>query len=147
MRPRRRPHHARVLLRSRGHGRDGHLRARLAPRHGGARVQVEYALSADLAGATLTPPVDAVADSDFTVTVELTGLAPGWEYFYRGVAATTAGAVRRGATGRFRTPPASGQEFRLGWSGDMDALHQPFTLLDRVAAEAPDLFLFVGDTI
>ena len=29
----------------------------------------------------------------------------------------------------------------------MDALHQPFTLLDRVAAEAPDLFLFVGDTI
>jgi alkaline phosphatase D len=29
----------------------------------------------------------------------------------------------------------------------MDAAHQPYRILDHVAAEAPDLFLFVGDTI
>ena len=29
----------------------------------------------------------------------------------------------------------------------MDAAHQPYAILDHVAAEAPDLFLFVGDTI
>jgi alkaline phosphatase D len=114
---------------------------------GGARVQVEYGLSADFAGATLTPPVDAQADRNFTVTAELTRLAPGREYFYRGVIATAAGVTQRGAPGRFRTPPTSGRDFRLAWSGDMDALHQPFALLDRVAAEAPDLFLLVGDTI
>lgn len=118
----------------------------LRPR-GAGRVQVEYGLAGDLAGAALTPPVDAEGERDFTVTVELTGLDPGREYFYRGVIATAAGAVERGTAGRFRTPPAAGQEFRFGWSGDMDAAHQPYTLLDRVAAQAPDLFLFVGDTI
>jgi alkaline phosphatase D len=114
---------------------------------GPARIQVEYGPTRDLVGAALTPPVDAEADRDFTVTIELTGLQPGREYFYRGVAGTAIGAGERGAVGRFQTPPASGQEFRFGWSGDMDAAHQPYTLLDRVAAQAPDLFFFVGDTI
>jgi alkaline phosphatase D len=119
----------------------------LRPR-GPARVQVEYSPEPDLAGAALSPPAEATADRDFTVTLELSGLQPGRDYFYRGVMATPRGAAaERGAMGRFRTPPASGQEFRLGWSGDMDAAHQPYGLLGRVAAEAPDLFLFVGDTI
>jgi alkaline phosphatase D len=118
----------------------------LRPR-GPARVQVEYGATEQLVGAALTAPVDAVAERDFTVTTELTGLQPGREYFYRGVIATPAGATVRGAVGRFRTPPASGREFRFGWSGDMEAGHQPYALLDRVAAQDPDLFLFVGDTI
>jgi alkaline phosphatase D len=114
---------------------------------GPGRVQVEYGPAGDAAAATLTPSVEAVAERDFTVTVELTGLEPGRAYSYRGVMATAAGGVKHGAPGRFRTPPRTGQEFCLGWSGDMDAAHQPYTLLDRVAAQAPDLFLFVGDTI
>lgn len=118
----------------------------LRPR-GPARVHVEYGVTEDFAGAAVTPPVDAIAERDFTVAVDLTGLEPGREYFYRGVTATASGVVQHGTTGRFRTPPASGAEFRLGWSGDMDAAYQPYTLLDHVAAEAPDLFLFVGDTI
>ena len=118
----------------------------LRPR-GPARVQVEYGLAADLAGSALTAPLDAGAERDFTATVELTRLQPGREYFYRGVIAGTAGPTARGALGRFRTPPVGGQEFRFGWSGDMEAAHQPYALLDRVAAQDPDLFLFVGDTI
>jgi alkaline phosphatase D len=118
----------------------------LRPR-GPARVQVEYGLARDFAGAALTSPVDAMSDRDFTVTVELTDLQPGHEYFYRGAIATATGAVERGAVGRFRTAPSSGQEFRFGWSGDMEATHQPYALLDRVVAQAPDFFLLVGDTI
>jgi alkaline phosphatase D len=118
----------------------------LRPR-GPARVQVEYGITGDLVGAALTPPVEAAAERDFTVTVELTGLRPGREYFYRGAIVTPAGVSARGAVGRFRTPPSSGSEFRFGWSGDMEATHQPYALLDRVAAQDPDLFLFVGDTI
>jgi alkaline phosphatase D len=118
----------------------------LRPR-GPARVQVEYGLQPDLADAALSAPAEATAEGDFTVAVELSGLEAGREYFYRGTLATAAGAVERGAVGRFRTPPADGREFRLGWSGDMDAVHQPYSLLGRVAEEAPDLFLFVGDTI
>jgi alkaline phosphatase D len=114
---------------------------------GPASVRVEYGLSGDLAGAGLTSPIDAVAERDFTVAVEVTGLEPGRDYFYRGVAAPAAGPLARGTTGRFRTPPTSGREFRFGWSGDMDATHQPYALLDRVAAQDLDLFLFVGDTI
>ena len=112
-----------------------------------ASVQVEYGLARDFVGAALTAPVDASADRDFTVAIDLGGLEPGREYFYRGLVTTAGGVVERGSPGRFRTPPTSGQEFRLGWSGDMNAAHQPYSILDRVAAEAPDLFLFVGDTI
>jgi alkaline phosphatase D len=118
----------------------------LRPR-GPARVQVEYGPTQEFVGAALTAPVEAVAERDFTVTVELTALQPGREYFYRGVIVTATGAAARGAVGRFRTPPSSGQEFRFGWSGDMEAAHQPYSLLDRVVAQAPDLFLFVGDSI
>jgi alkaline phosphatase D len=118
----------------------------LRPR-GPARVHVEYGLDANLTGAVLSAPALATADGDFTVTIELTGLEPGREYFYRGVMAGAVGKIERGATGRFRTPPASGREFRLGWSGDMESTHQPYALLGRLTAQAPDLFLFVGDTI
>jgi alkaline phosphatase D len=118
----------------------------LRPR-GPVRVHVEYGLDANFTGAALSAHALASADADFTVTIELTGLEPGREYFYRGVMTSAVGKTERGATGRFRTPPASGREFRLGWSGDMESTHQPYALLGRVAAQAPDLFLFVGDTI
>lgn len=118
----------------------------LRPR-GPARVHVEYGLASDFTGAALSAPVEARVDRDLAVTIELSDLQPGREYFYRGVIAGAVGTTARGATGRFRTPPASGQEFRLGWSGDMEATHQPYALLGGVAAQAPELFLFVGDTI
>ena len=113
---------------------------------GPARVQVEYGVDEDFARAALSAPAEAVAGRDYTVTVELTGLQPGVEYTYRGLIATPLG-VQRGAVGRFRTPPSSGRELQFAWSGDMDAVHQPYTLLDAVVARSPDFFLLVGDSI
>ncbi|MGH7389658.1 MAG: alkaline phosphatase D family protein [Candidatus Rokuibacteriota bacterium] len=109
-------------------------------------VQVEYSTRSDFSGASLTASVTATPDTDYAVATELTGLAPDTEYFYRGVLSDGGDPVR-GAPGRFRTAPETAKEFRFAWSGDMEAGHQPFRLLESVARQQPAFFLHLGDTI
>jgi alkaline phosphatase D len=115
----------------------------------GSRVQVEYSLDRELSNALATPVAEASAESDYTVTMDLTELLPGREYFYRGIlmAPGTAVPAARGPVGRFRTAPDSTQELRFAWSGDIEAGHQPFTLFDRIAEKEPHFFILLGDTI
>jgi alkaline phosphatase D len=113
----------------------------------GARVRLEYGTSAELEGAALTAPVVATDGTDSTVVTELTDLAPDTPYFYRGLVSADGADWVKGPVGRFRTAPARPRDFRFAWSGDMEAGHRPFTLLDRVAAQTPDFFLMVGDTM
>ena len=109
---------------------------------GATRVRVEYGTSATQLDRA-APAVSVTEATDFTLVTELTGLTPATSYFYRAVTSEGAG----GLVGHFRTAPADARELRLAWSGDMDAGHQPFALLDHVTAFKPDLFLLVGDTM
>ena len=52
--------------------------------------------------------------------------------------------------GRVKTTPSPSdntQIVHLGWSGDSNALNQPFTSLDPLRLFAPDAWLYIGDTI
>jgi alkaline phosphatase D len=111
---------------------------------GGGRLHVEYATDAGFAQAGRTPAVEATVDGDYTVALPLEGLAPGREYVYRAVVED---AGIRGPVGRFRTAPAAGADFTFGFSGDIEAGHQPFTLFDSVARRGPDFFVMLGDTV
>lgn len=113
------------------------------------RVQVEYSLERELSNALVTPFAEATAESDYTVTIDVTRLLSGRQYFYRGIAMVsgTVGEAARGPVGRFWTAPDSAQEVRFAWSGDMEAGHQPFTLFDRIAEKEPHFFILLGDTM
>jgi alkaline phosphatase D len=112
--------------------------------HGRARVHLEYAADASFTEVARTPAAEVQAETDYTVTLALDGLAPDHEYFYRAVVEDTGG---RGPVGRFRTAPENAAEFTFGFSGDIEAGHQPFTLLDHVARHAPSFFILLGDTV
>ncbi|MGH2405351.1 MAG: alkaline phosphatase D family protein [bacterium] len=90
-------------------------------------------------------------DRGGTVKLTASRLNPGTRYFYRF-------KIGRGAysdVGTFVTAPApgTGADLRLAFSGDMDGTHVAgvpvFSLgvLDAVAAERPDVFIVLGDTI
>lgn len=111
---------------------------------GPGRVHVEYATDADFVSAARTPTVEVTDATDFTATQALAGLAPGREYVYRAV---VEGVGARGPVGRFRTAPETAVEFTFGFSGDLEAGHQPFTLLATIARHAPSFFILLGDTV
>jgi alkaline phosphatase D len=111
-------------------------------------VRLEYgpAVSDDLHGVR-----DIVPDAtrDFTARVELTGLEPATRYAY---------TVRHGdevVAGDFSTAPAPAEDarVRLAWSADLGGaghcrdVEDGYRIFDAMAARAPQLFLFLGDTI
>lgn len=105
---------------------------------------IQYGDDPTFAGAARSEPVEASAGSDLTFVVELGGLTPDREYHYRAVPAH-GGAP--GPRGRFRTAPETAQSFTFGWSADLNARHQPFTILARVLEKGPHFFLLIGDTM
>ncbi|HEU4371272.1 MAG TPA: alkaline phosphatase D family protein [Methylomirabilota bacterium] len=111
---------------------------------GGGRLHVEYAIDAGFTQVRRTPVVEATAESDYTVALPLEGLAAGREYLYRAVSED---GRTRGPVGRFRTAPERAGEFTFGFSGDIEAGHQPFTLLDSVVRRRPEFFFLLGDTV
>ena len=111
---------------------------------GPGRLHVEYATNISVAQAVRTPAVAVTADTDYTVALPLDGLAPDREYVYR---AMSEDGRARGPVGRFRTAPEQAAEFTFGFSADIEAGHQPFTLLDSVLRRRPDFFVLLGDTV
>jgi alkaline phosphatase D len=102
------------------------------------------------------PPISgggfAGPSRDLTGHVEVDGLKPGTRYFYNFI--TAGGTV--GPGGFFTTAPRSGRgaALKLAISGDSDVYWTdhpeptpPFAVLDRIRAEHPDLFVYLGDTI
>jgi alkaline phosphatase D len=111
---------------------------------GDGRLQVEYAAADEGFGQAMrTPAVDVTAETDYTTVAPLLALRPGREYVYRAVGADGG----RGPVGRFRTAPEGAAGFTFGFSGDIEAGHQPFTLLDSVRRRGPDFFFLLGDTV
>ncbi len=91
----------------------------------------------------LTPNVPG----DNTVKYDVTGLAAGTagaQYYYR---FTQGGNISR--TGRIRTAPLGEWAGTVSavWTGDAKATYQPFTTLDHIVADDPDLWFYIGDTV
>lgn len=89
--------------------------------------------------------------TDFTVRVDVGGLQPATRYVYRFLArvAEAGTPAIASATGSFRTAPPADQlvDVRFAYSGDSDARLQPFTVLGAVQRDAPEFFVYLGDTI
>ncbi len=108
-------------------------------------VTLEVATNEDFSSivytdAALTP--DPAADN--AVKTDVTGLSGATQYYYR---FTQSGSVSR--TGAIKTAPAVGSTapVRFVWTGDSNAFFRPFTVLDGILEDDPDLWLYIGDTI
>jgi alkaline phosphatase D len=82
--------------------------------------------------------------ADNTIKVDVTGLTPGTQYYYR---FTAGGGSSR--TGRIRTAPApaSTAPFTFAFTGDSNAFFKPYAVLEGITRDDPELFLYIGDTI
>lgn len=99
---------------------------------------------------------EAVEDNDFTVKVNLWGLPPGEQIFYRvtfqDLNNTTASSVP--AIGTFRTAPAKKRDIRFVWSGDnagqgwgINPEFGGMKIFETMRQLNPDFFIHSGDTI
>ncbi len=115
-----------------------------------APVTLEVSIDPAFGSMAFTRTVVPSADRDMTVKIVAGGLAPGKRHFYR---------FRMGSAfserGTFATPPSeqTPANLSLAYSACSDWTHVDgapaltFGLLDAVAAEGPDLFVHLGDTI
>ncbi|HEV7732421.1 MAG TPA: alkaline phosphatase D family protein [Candidatus Binatia bacterium] len=90
------------------------------------------------------PPDLIPTANDNTAKLDITGLMADTQYYYR---------FKQGAdvsrTGRIRTAPlpSTAQAFTFGWSGDANAFYKPYSVLEGMTNDNPDLFMYIGDTI
>ncbi len=121
-----------------------------------ARITVEYATTPSFAGARRVAGTVATPDTGLTARVEIGGVGPGQDIFYRvrfedrATARTTSAPV----DGHFRTAPAAAAPVRVAWSADVcgqgwgiDPSRGGMRLFATMAEANPDLFVHVGDTI
>ncbi|WP_245899286.1 alkaline phosphatase D family protein [Nonomuraea indica] len=88
---------------------------------------------------------EAVPDWAFSVHVEVTGLRPDSEYWYRFRAGSYESAVGRAVTAPAPGSPA--RPLRLAVASCANYQHGYFTAYARLAGERPDLVLHLGDYI
>jgi alkaline phosphatase D len=111
------------------------------------------AVTADLevaTNSTFTPVLQTVPGltpnplRDNTIKVEVTGLTAATQYYYRFVS-----GADTSRTGRIRTTPvpSSTTPATFAFTGDSNAFFKPFSLLEGITRDDPDLFLYIGDTI
>ena len=84
-----------------------------------ARLIVEYATTASFANLQRVMGPAALPESDFSARVDLAGLPPGQDIFYRVIFQDLADPkiLSAPALGRFRTPPAGRRTITFVWSG------------------------------
>lgn len=122
-----------------------------------AVMEVEYARRPDFQGAIRLNGPMARPEQGYTVRLELTGLGPGADYFYR-VRFARGAARSEPFTGRFRTPggmvEARPRGVRLLWSGDtcgqgygINPDWGGMRIYEAMRQRQPDFFIHSGDTI
>lgn len=81
---------------------------------------------------------------DLTVKATATGLQPDRRYYYRFRQGT-----RLSRIGEIRTAPAPADTGRVSfaWTSGTNAFRKPFTVLESIVSDRPDVFFYVGDTI
>ncbi|MHC3474305.1 alkaline phosphatase D family protein [Streptomyces sp. 7R007] len=110
-------------------------------------VPVTWELASDSGFTTIVKSGTATASSSLahSVHVDVTGLSPATDYWYRFKAL---GHTSR--TGRTRTAPAAGSSpanLRIALASCQNWQHGYFTVYQDMRAQKPDLVLFVGDYI
>ena len=120
-----------------------------------ARMWVEWATNSTFSNPQRIRGPYAMEDSDYTARLDLTGLPPGQEIFYRVTFEDLAGgALSAPAAGHFRTPPAGRRDIRFVWSGDtcgqgwgINEAAGGMKCYETMRAQTPDFFIHSGDTI
>lgn len=118
---------------------------------GAASLRAELATDPDFKHVRRTRTVRTGEDHDFTARVVVRGLRPGTTYYYRWQQGDNFSTV-----GTFKTAPErrASSGVRFAWSGDADGTRlngvpffNNFEVFDAVRGEAPDFFVYLGDTI
>src|SRR5579871_5701776 len=121
-----------------------------------ARLIVERSGHSDFRDAVRVRGPLALADSDYTARVDLTGLAPDSEVFVRVTFEDLSSGRTRSepVLGRFRTAPVRRRDVNFTWSGDtagqgwgINPDWGGMKCYDAVRQTAPDFFLHSGDNI
>lgn len=121
-----------------------------------ARLVVEYATTEGFRDARRIVGPAALAATDFTARVDLTGLAPGQRIFYRVVFQDLADsrAASEPAAARFGTPPAGRGDVSFVWGGDVagqgwgiDRARGGMRIFEAMRRSEPDFFIHSGDSI
>ncbi|MGH8907704.1 MAG: alkaline phosphatase D family protein [Egibacteraceae bacterium] len=114
---------------------------------------VETAPTESFARSRLHPGPMATAESDFTAKLDLRGLPPGQEVWYR-VSFEERGVRGEPAVGRLRTAPAQRQDVRFVWSGDtcgqgwgINPEFGGLRMYETMRGADPDFFIHSGDTV
>jgi alkaline phosphatase D len=107
-------------------------------------VDIEVASDADFTSIVFSDSATPDSLADDTVKFEVTGLTAATQYFYR---FTQGAATSR--VGRIETAPlpSSTATVRFVWTGDSNAFFRPFTVLDPMLGDDPDVWFYIGDTI
>jgi alkaline phosphatase D len=121
-----------------------------------ARMQVEWSTTDSFANAAQIRGPHALETSDFTARLDLHGLPPGQEIFYR-VTFLDLADLRTASVpvvGRFRTAPASRRDLTVLWSGDtagqgygINREWGGMKIYETMRRSNADLFIHSGDTI
>ena len=112
-----------------------------------APVQVEYARQRDFSDAKLTGAIPATLENDLVTVFRIDGLEPATDYYYR---LRFDGVLDRFAPVPFRarTAPAGLADVRVAFGScariQLDAEQRIFS---AIAAQEPDMFLWLGDNI
>ncbi len=111
----------------------------------GGEVTAEVASDEAFEQVVASEKLQAEAESDFVVKADIDGLEPDESYFYRFLSPDGTASP----TGTFLTaPPADvASDLVFAYSADSAAHLKPFTLLSTVVQDAPDFFVYLGDTV
>jgi alkaline phosphatase D len=121
-----------------------------------ARLHVEWATNDRFADARALRGPAALEGSGFTAALDLPGLPPGEEIFYRVRMESLRhhGTFSEPLVGRFRTAPTVARRVRVAWSGDcvgqgwgIDVDRGGMRIYDALRRAEPDVFVHSGDII
>src|SRR5262245_11639329 len=121
-----------------------------------ARMIVDYATTDSFDHAKRVVGPAALAASDFTARVELTGLPPGQEIFYRVLFQDLVNikSLSVPVSGHLRTAPAQRQDIILLWGGDtagqgwgINPEWGGMRIYEQMRRLQPDFFIHNGDNI
>src|SRR5262245_48299317 len=121
-----------------------------------ARLLVEYAANDAFRNARRITGPAALAETDFTARVDLSGLPAGQDIFYRVTFQDLADTriLSAPASGRFRTPPSAGRTITFAWSGDeagqgwgINPGWGGMKMYEVMRQAKPDFFIHSGDQI
>lgn len=120
-----------------------------------ARMGVEWSTTPSFASAQRLRGPYALEATDYSARIDLTGLPPGQDIFYRVTWEDLAGGgLSQPLEGHFRTAPARRTDVRFVWSGDtagqgwgIDLAFGGMKIYEAMRQRNPDFFIHSGDTI